>query len=325
MSSEGPAGRRVRPFRLLVAAALLGGAPVAIGCTLLPSLDEVQCSRSEDCVARGASFANAICAGNVCVPGEAGEPWECLDEAPPPSDPSLSVDVEFIAFDTFKTYTLGSALDGGTAFTLIDYTPLPGTTIYGCYVRDPACLTPATPHVVTDDSGVAHVKVRGDAVLVYHIDRPGSFPGLYYPGRLLAGEPHVTYPVSSDSYQSSAALEAFLGTVANHDPDAGLGQLIVSVYDCKDRPLGGVSVKLDGVDAGTPFYVADHLPSRTATRTDPIEGTAGFINVPQGIVEIRSTRADRSFVTSVSVRSGSATFVDVRPRVRSSGAASTDP
>jgi hypothetical protein len=230
----------------------------------------------------------------------------------------VPVDVEFVAFDTFRTYTLGSAV-GGTAFSLVDYTPLPGTTIYGCYLRDVTCQWPATPRVVTDAAGVAHLTVSGNAVLYYRVDRADSFPGLYFPGRLLAGEPKVTYPVSTDGYLESIPLEVLLGTKANTDPNQHLGHLIASVFDCRDRPLGGVSVELVGVKSETSFYLANRLPSTKATATDSIEGSAGFVNVPEGAVEVRSTMGPRQLTVNVYVRSASATFVDVRPRVRQEG------
>jgi hypothetical protein len=332
-------GRDGSRRRLVVfaAAALAATTSAGFACTALLSLDEVQCSGPEDCRARGAAFANATCAGNVCVAAEGGalrdangadggdDPWSCLDQPPTPSDPSLSVDVEFTVFDTFQPHTLGSELDGGNAFTVIDYAPLPGTTIYGCDVLDLNCHTRATPTVVSDDAGVARLTVRGGDVLFYHVERSDSFPSLYYPGRLLANEPVVSYPVSTDSYSLSAPLEATLGTPANRDADAGLGHVFATVFDCADRPVAGVSVQLVGVAAGVSFYLQDRVPIVGATVTDSVDSTAGFVNVPEGLLRIRATLGRREFTVAASVQSASTTFVDVRPRHRAGGDVSITP
>src|SRR5882672_1049312 len=118
-------------WRSLGVLAALVGVATAASCTLLVSSNEVQCTRSEDCWARGGAFAGATCVAHACVPMEAGasadggvdayagadtadpsDPWGCLDQAPQPSDPKISVDLEFVAFDPYQTYHTASALYG---------------------------------------------------------------------------------------------------------------------------------------------------------------------------------------------------------------------
>ena len=151
-----------------------------------------------------------------------------------PSDPSLRVDVELIAFDYDKPFTLGSAVDGGNDFALLQYTPLPGTSMQACTAFDPSCSSPVTPQVVTDGTGAAHLTVPGTFSGVYSMQRPDSFPAIYYPGRLVAGEPHVTYPVSSVAYKTFGVLGGALRVGTRGDANAGLGHLFVTANDCDD-------------------------------------------------------------------------------------------
>ncbi len=264
----------------------------------------------------------ATAAGLLAIRGRSTRPvvgdWACLDRPPLPSDPSLKVDVQLIAFDVYQPYTLGSAVDGGNDFSLIQYSPLPGTAIEACTSLDPMCASPNTPEISTDDAGVAHLSVLGSFVGVYRISRPDSFPQIYYPGRLVAGEPRVTYPVSAVAYKTFGMLGGALRVDTNRDVTGGDGHLIVTANDCEDRQMPGIAIDLTNVRAGLSFYLQDNFPNPMATQTDS-HGAAVFINVREGNVTIQATRVlDHRLIgtMNVYVHSGTITFVDIRPRVR---------
>jgi len=264
----------------------------------------------------GASADGGVDAYAGADTADPSDPWGCLDQAPQPSDPKISVDLEFVAFDPYQTYHTASALYGGSGFTLIDYTPLPGTAVQGCSLRDLPCMSPMPKAVVTDDAGLAHLTVPGDAALFYLISRSDSFPEYYYPGRPPPGSSMATYPIGPDGYAGSVGFEALSKPPPNKDVDAGPGHLFVTVLDCADRLLGGVTVRLKDVEAGAMFYVANMLPDLSATQTDSEEATAVFLNVPEGPVTFDSTLGGRTMTLIVQIHSGATTYADVRPRVR---------
>jgi hypothetical protein len=193
--------------------------------------------------------------------------------------------------------------------------PLPGTAIEACDARDPFCQNPVTPEVMTDARGIAHLFVPGSFTGFYGILRSDSYPTLYYAGRLLAGEPHVTYPVAPDNYALSAVL-SLNGVVPNRDPNVKQGLMVLTAYDCLDRAASGVTFELTNSTAPLTFYIHNHIPSSTASETDS-EGTGGFVDAPEGITDFVSNLPNGHRLTgSVFVRAASGTFVDVRPRVR---------
>jgi hypothetical protein len=322
--------------RLLVTAAVLGAAAAVAACSLLVPLDDVQCNTAADCTARGPAFAAAACVSNVCTFADGGDagvapdtaveaapavdasgPWGCLQVAPEPSDPGATMQVELIAFDPFQPYTLGGAVDGGTDLQVIQATPEPGISVQPCAILDPACANPVAPAVMTDDAGAATLSINGGFNGFYLMRRSDSFPTLFYPGRLLASEPSVTYPVGMLPYSVAAEIGAAVGVTVSTNPDAGVGHIFGAVFDCTDRHSAGVSFSLN-TDAGTQFYLQNNVPTTAQTQTD-VSGVGGWLNVPVGTVTIQLTIAGQTAqlpAYTFFVRPASETLVYVRPRSR---------
>jgi hypothetical protein len=324
--------------RLLVAAIVIGAAAAVAACSLLVPLDEVQCNTAADCIARGPSFAGAACVSNVCTLADAGDagqvpeaapdsapeaaidasgPWGCLQLAPGASDPGVTIQLEIIAFDPFQPYTLGGAVDGGNDLQVIQATRVPGVAVQPCATLDPACANPVAPAVLTDDAGLVSLSINGGFDGFYSMKRSDAFPTLFYPGRLLASEPSISFPSAILPYTVANEIGAAIGISVSTDPDAGVGHIFSAIFDCDDLHAAGVALAINS-DAGTQFYQANGLPTTSASHTDG-SGTSGWLNVPAGSVTIQATIEGQTLQLppyTVYVRPASETLVYLRSRSR---------
>jgi hypothetical protein len=301
---------------LLCVGAAGAGALVAFpACSVLVPSDEVQCATADDCHARGPAFASAVCVANVCQ--ASGGPWDCLDQPSASGvDPASQVDVQILLYDAFGSYTFGGTIDGGNDLTLAEYTPQPGVSVTACSPLDPSCVNPLAGPVTNDDAGVASLSVPGDFTGFYALSRSGSLPGLFYPGtRLIAGGP-TSFPTSMVSTANFMLLQASLGIPANGDTDAGPGLVSLTQFDCNDRHAAGV-VFATSPSAERTLYVHNMLPTASDGGT-AAEGAGVLINVPAGTANVTSALAGPNgrvlSTTSVLVRSGHITLVELRPR-----------
>jgi hypothetical protein len=309
-----------------------GGASIVastavLACSLLVPADEAQCATVDDCRARGPAFANAVCVASVCrvasdagAPHEAGanDPWACLDEAPPPSAPTGDVDVQVLLYNALAGVTFGGTVDGGNDLTLVAYVPEVGVSATACSSLDPDCAFPIAGPTSSDDGGIALLRVPGSFSGFYALSRSDSVSSLFFPGRLLGGEPAVTFPTSLTSSAGFSALESSLGITANRDADAGPGLVAVTQYDCNDRRAGGVVFAATPASTRT-LYLQNGFPSTSATKTAP-DGSGLLVDVPSGAVSIASSlvaQGNRPLdQLNVLVRSGAITLVKLRPRTR---------
>jgi hypothetical protein len=250
---------------------------------------------------------------------DASGPWGCLQVPPDPSDPNATSDVEILVFDAFETYTLAGAVDGGSDLQLIQGTVEPGVSVQACQALDSTCTT--APVLVTNDAGIADFPDTNGAFDGYYLtQQAGSFPALFYPGRVLASEPHMLFPTSLLPYTEAAGLGDAIGVTVSTSPDAGVGHLFVQAFDCADLHAPGVSFSVSA-DAGTEFYQVGGLPVTTpmATQTDN-GGTGGFVNIPSGVVKVTATVVTQNDlalpVYSVFVRPGAQTVLYLRPKSR---------
>jgi hypothetical protein len=307
--------------RAVVAVVCVGaagaGAFVAFpACSVLVPSNEAQCATSDDCHARGPAFASAICVANVCQ-ASSGGPWDCLDQPSAAGvDPASQVDVEILTYDAFGSYTFGGTVDGGNDLSLVDYTPQTGVTVAACSPIDPSCANPLAGPVTNDDAGVASLSVPGNFTGFYALERSGSLPGLFYPGtRLIAGGP-TSFPTSMTSTANFMLLQASLGIAANGNTDAGPGLVSLTQFDCNDRHAAGV-VFATSPSAERILYIHNMLPTASDGGT-AVEGAGVLINVPAGTVSVTSSLAGPNgrvlSTTSVLVRSGHITLVELRPR-----------
>jgi hypothetical protein len=306
--------------RAVVAVVCVGaagaGAFVAFpACSVLVPSDEVQCATSDDCHARGPAFASAICVANVCQ--ASGGPWDCLDQPSAAGvDPAAQVDVQILLYNAFGSYTFGGTIDGGNDLTLVDYGPQTGVSVAACSPIDPSCANPLAGPVTNDDAGVASLSVPGNFTGFYALEQSGSLPGLFYPGtRLLAGGP-TSFPTSMVSTANFTLLQTSLGIPANGDTDAGPGLVSLTQFDCNDRHAAGV-VFTSSPTAQRTLYVRNMLPIASDSGTAAAGGGI-LVDVPAGTATITSSLAGPNgrvlSTTSVLVRSGHITLVELRPR-----------
>jgi hypothetical protein len=314
---------------LFVAAASAAGALLAVpACSLLVPTNELQCSTSDDCRARGPSFASAVCVANVCQSGstdagvasEGGAAWDCLGQPPAPgASPASQVDVQVLFYDAFGSYQFGGTVDAGSDLNVLGYSPQSGVTVSACAPLDPICMTPTAGPVMTDDGGIASLTVPGDFVGFYELSQPGAVPSLFYPAaRLLAtDQPMTTFPTSMTSEADYMALQASLGIPANSNTDAGPGLLSVTQFDCNDRHAAGVVFTSSPAPEETLYLTASMIPIMTDAGSSS-EGAGVLVNVPSGSATVTSALAGPNgrmlSTATVLVRPGTITLVYLRPR-----------
>ena len=103
------------------------------------------------------------------------------------------------------------------------------------------------------------------------------------------------------------------------DPEVGVGQAFVQVYDCFDCYAPGVTFAFGIVDAGpntVQWYIDDGFPSKAATQTDT-QGTGGILNVPAGALLVTATLAGTTRVIGTAnplMKAGWVTYAWIRVR-----------
>jgi hypothetical protein len=266
----------------------------------------------------GACHSNGAAedAGGASRPIDAGPEWTCLDQ-PLEVTTSSPVGVTFTIYDAFSMLTTAGP-SGGSDFTAISYSPIPGIAIRGCEDLDPACAMPTTPIETTGDAGQATVTVPDNFRGVFELSGPGYLTAGVYTNQLLADASTFTPPIPAISPDVASSVAAGLNVPFNLD--AGVGIMVFEVFDCFDRRAAGVafSMTIDAGSGAVQYYVQDDLPSVAATETDSL-GTAGALNVPAGPMTITGSLpgANRNLgsVQTV-VIAGGVTFALWRVRAR---------
>lgn len=263
-----------------------------------------------------ASFDGASDGGAGDGPPATSADWSCLDAAPPsPTLPPL-LDVTFETLDVLSTnpiVTAGSR--GGSDLTVVSATPLPGVSVRACSQLDPSCGAD-TPAVQSDDAGVARLTLAKDFAGVIQLARPDLLTGTVYLGRFVDMAPG--YPLPMIKAQQAETLGQPYGFTFAEGPDAGLGHVFVTVYDCNDCHAPGVSFRFEPTAPTTRTFYLDSKTtlSVTDTATDT-NGTGGAFNVPAGDVTVTATFAaggETFRSTKVHVDSGGATLLFLRAR-----------
>ena len=225
------------------------------------------------------------------------------------------------------TFTVLNALDpvvtagsqGGTDFTALSYTPVPGVSVQGCNALDVYCKAPVASPAVSDDAGEATVVVPENFGGYFEFVSSGFLPSTLYPGRLLADA--LTFQANFGDLNTTATLSiaSILQVPMLVDPEAGVGQAFVQVFDCFDRYAPGVTFTFAIADAGSnevQWYIADMFPSKAATQTDS-QGTGGTLNVPAGSLLVTATLAGTTRVIGTAnplIRAGWVTYAWIRVR-----------
>jgi hypothetical protein len=305
--------------RLVLLSFACAGAGASFACHSFdgfgPTVGDAGQDPVEDASADGTSDGDAKDGSAGDGPFATSADWSCLDAPPPPPSLPASLDVTLHVVDTFRNIVSAGAT-GGSDLTVVSATPLPGVSVRACPAFDPSCASSGTATVQSDDAGVAQLQLPSSFDGVLQLARPDLLTGTVYLGRFVDVAPG--YPMPMIAAQPAEAFGAQLGVTIAEGPDAGLGHVFVSAYDCNDRFAPGVSFRYEPTSATTRTFYDDTktILSTTDTATDT-RGTGGAFNVPAGDVTVTATiPADgRTFRSAkVSVASGGATLLLLRAR-----------
>ena len=265
---------------------------------------------------RGGGDASRDGASGPEVDAAAAGKWDCVSQPPEQLDPGFRVSVTVTVMDAVQPSTSAGAVDGGSDLDTIKGAWLSGASVRACAVRDTNCQSPLET-AVTNDAGQAVFSLTGDFAGFFDVRRSDLVPSTLYPGNLLAGQPAASFPaygISPDAFQSLAKSTAHVDAILS--TDAGLGHVLITIYDCQDHQAPDVSVAYRSLGSrGVPFYFNGGLPDPMATETDGY-GLAGAINVPVGTLMAKATLADGTAIgtASLDVRPGGLTFAWIRAR-----------
>lgn len=256
----------------------------SLSCSVLIETKTTQCSVDTDCPSLGAAFANAICRNNLCVEKASG-PLGCV-EPTRSSEPQVT-------------------LSFNVSFAAPPAQPHP-FTIKGCAHLDLECSAPVAGPLEVPYGQRAELKVPTGFDGVLEIQNPDGLPALEFLGRPIMQDTH-----GYDLVLVTPATVQLLLKLTQQEYDPNGGVLVVTTRDCDRQPLAGVQVmnSLGGVG----FYFQQMLPQKTLTETTT-EGSAGFVNVPTGVVSVSATLAGRPLTAnSASSRGGWVSYVEVFP------------
>lgn len=179
---------------------------------------------------------------------------------------------------------------------------------------------------VSDDNCTIPLKTYqpdpGDGTLVAQVPKKGAYLDVtgatYKPMLLEVGPPSkLTHPLASVNVISEVAFATLLA-FAHITEDPTRGTVIVAGVDCDGATSEGVSFSCDACDAGTFAYYETGMGSKSASEVHQTDksGTAGFINVPAGAVQIQSTRVSDGLVigtATIHVRPETVTILRLEP------------
>ncbi|HMA92750.1 MAG TPA: hypothetical protein VKP30_08695 [Polyangiaceae bacterium] len=254
----------------------------SLACSMVLKTNENQCATDDDCKARGALMANAVCREQVCVDREKADggekpdaggvgAWSCLGKVvwEAPAQPQVVVTMNFV--------------------DLVAKLPVANLSVRPCAKMDVVCANPLGPAVTTDQNGLATLTL------------PASFDGYAEVVSSTVADAGSTSIVPTlVFFNPPPNKDLHYGTVPTFTPpalaalaaghgntvDPSLGFLFSGAMDCSGKPAAGVSWDPDRIlEATRRFYYVDGLPSEAAVSTDAT-GYGGFINMPTGTIRL---------------------------------------
>lgn len=178
---------------------------------------------------------------------------------------------------------------------VVSQKPQAGLTVRACRRLDVTCAESLTELESTDAAG--HVSVNLPAEFDGYLRFEGETisPALYFFDPPVRSDlPDLTVSVASP--ETAAGLAQLTGAT----PDASLGIVLVTVFDCDGAPAEGVTVAAGNVGGSARFfYVRNNLPTTTVRTTDDT-GYGGIVNAATGTVTFSAT-IDGATVGSVTV------------------------
>jgi len=292
----------------------VGAALAAVGCSLVLTTQNEQCTVDGDCAARGPAFAGTVCESRVCVskPVDAGSDaaadadaavdpnWGCLGTVvfPPAAKPKVKISIPF--------------------YELISKQPATNFLVRPCARLDVSCANPLSAPVAPDAKGVVTLDVDAnfDGYAEIIPTFPDGGPPNYVPALAFFSPPPSNDTLYAALLLLTPASLTSLAATAGNAIDPKLGAVFFVAQNCAGKPADGVSVVTDRTEATTKgFYLIKGLPSETASATDAA-GYGGFINLPTGYVRVNATVHDTGKTiggTSVLVRPSTITYVYLVP------------
>jgi hypothetical protein len=268
---------------------LVLGASVA-ACDAIMGLDPDRQVRTTGPVSDG----GAIDAAGEAGPG--GPDWACMNDPVPPT-PAGSLQLKLLLNDT-------STAQSATSFA---GTPVAGASVRSCALLDFTCADPISS-ATTDDAGAALITV------------PGAFDGYFeiratnFTPTILSRSPQFASEAAANGLINEQLL-ALGASLVGVTVDPSLAIALVTALDCGSSPASGVvfTVAAPGPEEKL-VYLANNLPSTSATQTDAI-GSAIIFNVPVGTITVAAyIAANQRPIRTVSTltRMGWITFIQPR-------------
>ncbi len=304
--------RRLRPAS--AALPVVAAALVLAACSLVSDPQVAQCGATSDCVARGASFASAVCVDSWCVAKTPVQELAAADagiEAAAETDVDAALDPwRCVGHVTYPGATHAPIVDHASFVNAVDNRAIAGLQVDVCERSDVGCVAPLAS-VVTDDNGKLDVPLYdGFAGYLQMKTAPPSMPGLMptlfsYLPPARAGRTTLIPTVTSASVTA-------IGQLIHQELDLDRGALFIIATACDGTPMPGVEVEIAPAqtDAKTArYYFSGGLPAREAKATNST-GLTGFVNVPPNIVTISaklSATGQTLGVHTVVVRPGTLT------------------
>jgi hypothetical protein len=255
-----------------------------------------QCDTNADCTARGEEFTGSVCENHSCL--RRAEPldprWSCVGHVkwPPKQPKQVTFVVEVVELLSLK--------------------PPKGLVVKPCAKLDVTCSAPVGPVVSPGTDGKVTLTVESGFDGYFDIQSDETMPSFLYLVEPLADSRVHPLQVQVLTPGTFALLSLTAGFVAN----PARGTLVFQAWDCDTIQAPGVSFAIDVTDPDVKlFYLSKGLPTLTKHVTDET-GSGGFVNLPEGIVEMTETLADGGAVVgtaAVQVRAGAVTYVDISP------------
>jgi hypothetical protein len=224
--------------------------------------------------------------------------WSCVSDDARPT-PIVSADPRPLIFPL-------RALDYVTGEIPVDL------QVLACHRGDVQCTSPVGPAIGPAENGVVEVEVALGFNGYLEVRAAGMVPMLYFFPDALSPELVEQIQEVPLGLLSLDSLGAF-GASSQSGLDLALGVVSMNAFDCQGPNAKGV--RLESNAEGLPFAFVDGLPVPFLNTTSE-EGSAGFANVPPGLVVIKGYNEESELVglETVLVRSQWVTVGSLMPQ-----------
>ena len=238
-----------------------------------------------------------------------GQDWTCTlgARAPAPSSSGSEPAAEASAPEprAARLHVDLSVVDFVTA------APAQGLRVRACFRADVDCASPVSDELPGSDG---RVQVSADPGFngYLEIEALGMLPTLLFFAAPWSSQVLARLEQAPVRLLPVPSLQALADT-AHLQLDPAGGVVGVSAYDCAGAVASGVQLQLD--PSAVPYAFVDELPVVNQDVTSE-QGLAGFVNVPPGVVVVRSFAEGQTEAVSVKsllVRSGWLSSVSLLP------------